>query len=135
MHYVRMGSGKPLLLVHGLGGTWRWWETVIPGLAEQRDLIGIDLPGFGETPPLPGEVSIASLAGARTYPARRAAGFSARHGRDRRGRQDRVCMPSQSKRVMELFPDARLHWFNHCGHFPYWEQPAAAVDLILGATA
>ncbi|OZC01177.1 alpha/beta fold hydrolase, partial [Rubricoccus marinus] len=57
MNYVRKGTGPPLLLVHGLGGTWRSWETVLDALAAERDVIAPDLPGFGETPPLDGEVS------------------------------------------------------------------------------
>ena len=64
MNYVRKGTGPPLLLVHGLGGTWRSWETVLDALAAERDVIAPDLPGFGETPPLDGEVSIATLADA-----------------------------------------------------------------------
>jgi len=51
------------------------------------------------------------------------------------GRQDRVCLPSQSERETELFPSARLHWFDRCGHFPHWDAPAETVDLILGARA
>ena len=50
------------------------------------------------------------------------------------GRQDRVCLPSQSERETELFPSARLHWFDRCGHFPHWDAPAETVDLILGRT-
>lgn len=26
MHHVRRGGGKPLLLLHGLGGSWREWD-------------------------------------------------------------------------------------------------------------
>ena len=51
MNYVRRGAGKPLLLIHGLGGSWR-----------SRKVIAVDLPGFGATPPLPGEVSIRTLS-------------------------------------------------------------------------
>lgn len=50
------------------------------------------------------------------------------------GRQDRVCFPGQSKKAMELFPDAKLHWFNKCGHFPQWDQPQQTIDLILKTT-
>ncbi len=64
MHYVRRGSGRPLLLLHGLGGSWREWEPVLDGLAAEREVVAVDLPGFGETPPLPGKVSIETLADA-----------------------------------------------------------------------
>jgi pimeloyl-ACP methyl ester carboxylesterase len=51
------------------------------------------------------------------------------------GRQDRMCFPYQAKRALELFPDARLHWFESCGHFPHWDKPDEATRLILDATA
>lgn len=66
MNHVRRGTGKPLLLIHGLGGSWKSWAPVLDGLAAEREVIAIDLPGFGDTPPLDGEVSIASLADAVT---------------------------------------------------------------------
>ena len=66
MHHINCGSGKPLLLLHGLGGSWRSWSTVLDALAARRNVIAVDLPGFGQTPPLPGEVSIATLADAVT---------------------------------------------------------------------
>ena len=66
MNFIRRGEGKPLLLLHGLGGSWRSWSTLLDGLAAERDVIAVDLPGFGDTPPLPGEVSIATLADAVT---------------------------------------------------------------------
>ncbi len=51
------------------------------------------------------------------------------------GRQDRVCFTGQSKKALALFPHARLHWFDRCGHFPHWDQPEQTVRLILDATA
>lgn len=50
MHHTRTGSGKPLLLVHGLGGTRRSWDTIAPALAQGREVIALDLPGHGQTP-------------------------------------------------------------------------------------
>jgi pimeloyl-ACP methyl ester carboxylesterase len=50
------------------------------------------------------------------------------------GRQDRVCFPSQAARALAAFPDARLHWFENCGHFPQWDAPAEAVRVILATT-
>ena len=257
MHHVRRGSGKPLLLLHGLGGSWREWGPVLDGLAAEREVVAVDLPGFGETPPLPGKVSIETLAEAVTdflevqnltgvdvvgssmgarlalELARRGvvgatvsldpggfwsgwqrrfffasiwlsirlirllqpvmpqitaspvgrtllfAQFSARPWRlspkvtldEMRsfaaslsidelldqlvngpaqkgaprgsmrgpvvigwGRQDRVCLPGQSEKALRLFPDARLHWFDHAGHFPQWDVPKEAARLILSST-
>ena len=47
----RAGRGRPLLMIHGLGGSVRSWATIAPSLAEQRELILLDLPGHGATPP------------------------------------------------------------------------------------
>jgi pimeloyl-ACP methyl ester carboxylesterase len=44
---------EPLLLIHGLGGTRTIWEPVIPLLEGEREVHAIDMPGFGEAPPLP----------------------------------------------------------------------------------
>ena len=64
MHHIRRGSGRPLLLLHGLGSHSSSWAPILDALAAEREVIAVDLPGFGETPPLPGEVSIATLADA-----------------------------------------------------------------------
>lgn len=259
MHHIRRGAGKPLLLLHGIGGSWRSWQTILDGLAAERDVIAVDLPGFGATPPLAGPVTIGTLADAVTSflqqhnllgidavgssmgarlvleLARRGgvvgavvsldpggfwqgweipvfyhtvalstklvralqpvmplltgnaatrtvllAQFSAHpwripapvaldemrsfaqapsfdellrtlaYGEVQKpapqgsitaplvigwGRQDRVCWPSQARRALAKFPDARLYWFENCGHFPQWDQPAEATRLILAATS
>lgn len=257
LHHVRRGTGEPLLLVHGLGGSWRSWETILDDLAAHREVIAVDLPGFGETPPLPGEVGIATLTdavqdfmtsqdltgvdtvgtsmGARMVLelARRGVGrdtvaldpggfwttgerrlfgvslrasmalvralepvlpsllanpvartallaqFSARpwalrpevplHELQRFlaspsfddalraltdgpnqagaprgsvpgrvtlgwGRRDGVTLPRQAERAGFAFPDAEIHWFDACGHFPQWDVPDQAVALILART-
>jgi len=258
MHYIRLGSGKPLLLVHGLGGSWHSWRTILDELALHREVIAVDLPGHGQTPPLPGEVSIRTLANALTeflavnklmgidavgssmgahlvlelarrggilgavvsldpggfwrgweqpffyrslyisirllrwlkpllpFMTRHAitrtlffAQLSARpwllspqllldeihnylaspsfdellyrlgHGQPQKGawrgsirhrlvigwgRRDRVCFTRQAERAMALFPDARLHWFEHSGHFPHWDVPEQTLRLILEST-
>lgn len=66
MHHFRRGSGPPLLLIHGPGGSSRSWDTIIDAVTVERDVISVDLPGFGETPPRPGEVSIPTLPDAVT---------------------------------------------------------------------
>ncbi|WP_236668597.1 alpha/beta fold hydrolase [Hymenobacter rubidus] len=259
MNHIRRGAGRPLLLLHGIGGSWRSWQTIIEDLATEREVIAVDLPGFGNTPPLAGPVTIATLADAVTdflraqnllgidavgssmgarlvlELARRGgvlgavvsldpggfwqgweipvfyhsvaistqlvralqpampfvtsnavtrtalfAQFSAHpwqlpahvaldemrsfahapsfdelldnlaYGEVQQGapagsinaplvigwgRQDRVCLPRQAPRALAKFPDARLYWFEDCGHFPQWDQPAETVRLILAATA
>ena len=62
MHHSARGSGKPLLLVHGLGSTRRAWSLVLPALAERREVIAIDLPGHGDSPAEPDSGSFAGLA-------------------------------------------------------------------------
>jgi pimeloyl-ACP methyl ester carboxylesterase len=49
----RAGSGEPLLLLHGLGLTWRCWRPVLPELEGVHDVVVMDLPGFGAAPSLP----------------------------------------------------------------------------------
>jgi pimeloyl-ACP methyl ester carboxylesterase len=51
--FERRGNGPPLLLMHGIGHRWQAWEPVIDRLARERDVIAVDLPGFGASPPLP----------------------------------------------------------------------------------
>ena len=43
------GSGKPLVLLHGLGGTKASFLPTVAALAPQRRVIAVDLPGFGES--------------------------------------------------------------------------------------
>lgn len=51
--FERRGSGPPLVLLHGIGHRWQAWEPVMELLAAERDVIAVDLPGFGASPPLP----------------------------------------------------------------------------------
>ena len=53
--YDRRGSGEPLLLIHSLGTDRNAWRPVLDRLAAERDVIAIDLPGFGESPSLEGD--------------------------------------------------------------------------------
>lgn len=258
LNHVRRGSGSPLLLVHGLGAGWRSWAPILDELARHREVIAVDLPGFGETPPLSGDVSIATLTdsvadfireqgldGVSTVGqsmggrivlelARRGVGgdtvaldpggfwspreravfaatlrpsivlvralrgmlpallsnpvgrtvllaqLSARPWALSRetvlpdvrgladspsvgaamdaltrgplqqgapagtvpgrvtigwGRRDLVTVPQQADRATHLFPDASLHWFERCGHFPQWDVPHEATRLILDSTS
>ena len=258
MHYVRAGRGRPLLLIHGLGGSWRSWSPILTSLAQKREIIAVDLPGHGRTSRpqsvasmsvladavtafvhahgLTGIDAVGSSMGARLVLelARRGgvlgaavalnpggfwrgwerhaffaslwasirlvrllqpampsiarsrvgrtlllAQFSARpwrlpsslvldemrgyaastvfdellyelaYGAPQEGtpagsirtplaigwgRRDRVCFPWQARRALALFPDAHLHWFDRCGHFPQWDVAEQATQLILDVT-
>ena len=255
INVVREGRGRPLLLVHGIGGSWRSWSPIIAALAAHREVIAIDLPGHGGSPAEADSGTFAGLAaslerfilaeemenvavvgssmGARLVleMARRGrvgpvvaldpGGFwrgwerpffgatigasiklvralapalpaicSTALGRTALlaqlsakpwalspelvagelksfaatrtfdalvhdlatspeqtgpaapssgpvtigwGRHDRLCLPGQSKRATGAFPGAAMHWFEHSGHFPLWDQPEDTVRLILDA--
>lgn len=62
--FDRLGTGEPLVLVHALGGRRAVWAPVLDRLSAERDVIALDLPGFGDSPPLPADVepSPAALA-------------------------------------------------------------------------
>ncbi|WP_161569136.1 alpha/beta fold hydrolase [Candidatus Oscillochloris fontis] len=49
--YRTYGSGPPLLLLHGWGGSSRHWLGAFAVLANNHTLYAPDLPGFGESPP------------------------------------------------------------------------------------
>lgn len=253
---MRCGSGRKLLLIHGLGGSHRSWSPIVHSLSAEREVIAIDLPGHGSSSPEPdsgtflglvGSVQrfitesglagvdlVGSSMGARIVLelARRGIGgnvvaldpggfwrgwersyfkvtigasvrllralrpalpalsrnvasrtallmqLSARpwsldtnlvanelksfaatptfdalvsdlaQGPEQEGpaaapenritigwgRQDRLCLTGQAARAKAAFPSAELHWFDQCGHFPMWDQPAETIQLILART-
>ncbi len=45
------GSGPPMLLVHGLGGSVENWLRVAHALTRDHHVYAVDLPGFGRSPP------------------------------------------------------------------------------------
>ena len=251
----RTGSGPPLVLVHGLGARRQSWQPVLAGLSAAREVMAVDLPGHGLTPPLEGTLTfdrlvedlhehlteqdlagadlVGSSMGARMVLelARRGVG---RHvvaldpggfwndtekavfgtsvkasfalvkalrpalpvlagsaaGRTALlpqftprpwalpadvavaelqsiadtpalyetlaalldsglqlggptpgrvvlgwGRRDRVTLARQASRAAAAFPQATVHWFERCGHFPMWDQPEETVQVVLAATA
>ncbi|UQI44863.1 alpha/beta hydrolase [Streptomyces sp. HU2014] len=50
--YERHGGGEPLVLLHGIGHHLQAWDPVTSILAAERDVIAVDLPGFGRSPAL-----------------------------------------------------------------------------------
>ncbi len=63
MHQITRGTGKPLLLIHGLGSSGRAWRPILDDLAAERSVIAIDLPGHGETPAEPDSGTFDGLVG------------------------------------------------------------------------
>ena len=62
INVVREGHGPPLLLVHGLGGSWRSWDPILPALADHREVVAVDLPGHGASPAEADSGTFAGLA-------------------------------------------------------------------------
>lgn len=48
------GHGRPLVLLHGLGGSSKSWARQLDGLASGRRVIAWDCPGYGESDDFPG---------------------------------------------------------------------------------
>ena len=59
---VEIGSGPPLLFVHGLSGCWQNWLENLPHFARTHRCIAMDLPGFGASEMPAEEISIAGYA-------------------------------------------------------------------------
>lgn len=49
IRYRAAGAGAPVVLVHGLSGSWRWWVEVAEALAERYDIRVVDVPRFGRS--------------------------------------------------------------------------------------
>lgn len=56
IHYQVAGAGAPVVLIHGLSGSGRWWVRNLPALARQFRVYVIDLIGFGNSRAGPGFV-------------------------------------------------------------------------------
>jgi pimeloyl-ACP methyl ester carboxylesterase len=57
LNHVRQGHGDPLILLHSLGGSLVQWSPVMDRLADEREVIAVDMPGFGDSAELPEGVS------------------------------------------------------------------------------
>ena len=61
--YRAVGAGAPVVLVHGLSASWRWWESTAEALATRHRVLLPDLPGHGGPP----AVRAPALAGASEW--------------------------------------------------------------------
>ena len=67
--FGRAGAGPRVLLLHGLGGERHVWEPVWPVLKARCEVLALDLPGFGASPPLPAGAEVDPPALARVIAA------------------------------------------------------------------
>jgi pimeloyl-ACP methyl ester carboxylesterase len=63
LHWAEVGSGPPLVLLHGLCDSHRTWFPVAPALARSRRVLMLDLAGHGESSRPDASYSLAWHAG------------------------------------------------------------------------
>jgi pimeloyl-ACP methyl ester carboxylesterase len=49
VNVIELGSGLPVVFIHGLSGSWQNWLEQLPVFAREHRVIAFDLPGFGES--------------------------------------------------------------------------------------
>jgi pimeloyl-ACP methyl ester carboxylesterase len=60
--YEAAGEGEPVVFVHGLSGSTRWWYRNVRTIAERHRIYLVDLPGFGTMRSLRGRFVLAETA-------------------------------------------------------------------------
>lgn len=64
--YLEQGSGDPIVFVHGGFGSALIWRKVIPLLSPFGRCIALDLPGYGDSDPIPQATDLDSFIGEQT---------------------------------------------------------------------
>ncbi|MEO1290534.1 MAG: alpha/beta fold hydrolase [Chloroflexota bacterium] len=49
IHYEKLGRGRPVILVHGWIGSWRYWIPLMQRLHTSFSVYTLDLIGFGDS--------------------------------------------------------------------------------------
>ncbi len=47
LHYLQVGRGDPVVLIHGLSGSGAWWRRNLPALSQHHEVFVVNLPGYG----------------------------------------------------------------------------------------
>jgi 3-oxoadipate enol-lactonase len=61
LRYDVQGDGKPLVLIHEMGGTMESWDLVVPALAARRRVVRYDTRGAGFSEKIRGVLKIATM--------------------------------------------------------------------------
>jgi pimeloyl-ACP methyl ester carboxylesterase len=62
VHHTDRGSGYPIILIHGFPFNHHIWDDFAAQLEKSFRIIQVDLPGFGQSEPLPSSFSIEDVA-------------------------------------------------------------------------
>ena len=63
IHYEVLGRGRPLFLLHGWVGSWRYWVPTMQAASIQYRAYALDLWGYGDTAKRPDHYSLEEQAG------------------------------------------------------------------------
>jgi len=62
MNVIRCGSGEPILFIHGMPTSGRLWKGIIDRLCERYTCIAVDLPGLGNSPREPYDLTFCAIS-------------------------------------------------------------------------
>jgi pimeloyl-ACP methyl ester carboxylesterase len=62
VNVIELGSGDPMVFIHGLSGSWQNWLENLPHFARDHRVVAFDLPGFGSSPMPAERISIPGYA-------------------------------------------------------------------------
>lgn len=63
VHYEVLGRGRPVVLIHGMLGSWRYWIPTIQTLQQHFRVYAIDLFGFGDSARKPARYGLEQQVG------------------------------------------------------------------------
>lgn len=67
LNALERGAGQPIVLVHGWPSSAKVWKYQLDGLSDRHHVIALDMPGYGETPPMEGPSMRAYAALVKDY--------------------------------------------------------------------